>query len=167
MERLQSELEANPELDLVDAMLRIRREMSTPRKKKAPPLKLNFCQRLITRVSEAEIIYPLSDAATNLLAKYASTRPNQRQPLVQSLKAIICSAKTLFEWPVRGVVLKCNDEIAAKIMFGNSDYHYTEYTAIQYLASHAPHIPAPKPHGLIKLANVRIMFMTYFPSMSG
>jgi hypothetical protein len=62
------------------------------------------------------------------------------------------------------VVLKCNDKLAAKIIRGNDDY--TEYTALTYIAEHAPERSAPKPHGLVKFDNVRIMFMTYFPSMS-
>jgi aminoglycoside phosphotransferase (APT) family kinase protein len=52
----------------------------------------------------------------------------------------------------------------AKIIRGNSDY--TEYTSLQYLAQHAPDLPVPKPHGLIKFCGVRVMFITYFPAMT-
>jgi hypothetical protein len=64
--------------------------------------------------------------------------------------------------PTRGVVLKFNDNLVAKIICGNSDY--TEYTSLQYLAEHAPDIPAPNPHGLVKFDSASVMFMTCFPS---
>lgn len=61
---------------------------------------------------------------------------------------------------MRGVVLKC--KIVAKIIMGNGDY--TEYTSLQFLSSNAPTIPVPRPHGLIKFSDVRIMLMSYIPS---
>ena len=75
---------------------------------------------------------------------------------------MISNSEKLWEGLTRGVVLKCNDELMAKIIGGNSDY--TEYTSIQNLAQHAPDIPAPKPHGLVKFSSASIIFMTYFPS---
>ncbi|TVY89043.1 Versiconal hemiacetal acetate reductase [Lachnellula willkommii] len=53
---------------------------------------------------------------------------------------------------------------AERLLSGTRDY--TEYTALQYLALHMPDVPAPKPLGLVTFSGCRIMFMTYFPSMT-
>lgn len=84
--------------------------------------------------------------------------------LVSVLSQMILSCERLWEFPTRGVVLKCNANLIGKTIRGN--YDYMEYTAIQYLAEYAPEIPSPRPHGLVKFDSVRIMFMTYFPSLT-
>ena len=61
-------------------------------------------------------------------------------------------------------MLECNDHIVAKVVSGNDDY--TEYTTMQYLAEHAPDIPAPRPYGLIYFGRFNIIFMSYIPSMT-
>jgi hypothetical protein len=118
-------------------------------------------------LSGAIPVYPLSDETTKFLSQYM--RPDSKsedlsQALVHVLSQMISSCEKLWEFPTRGVVLKCNATLVAKIIRGNHDY--TEYTAMKYLAEHAPDIPAPKPHGLAKFDSVRILFMTYFPSMT-
>jgi len=130
-----------------------------------PPGRTDFCANLVARASTATIIHPLSDAATSFLAEYLEPDGPFQDPtqcLVLVLKRMISDSEKLWEGPTRGVVLKCNDNLVAKIIRGNSDY--TEYTSLQYLAEHAPDIPAPKPHGLVRFDSVRVMFMTYFPS---
>lgn len=39
----------------------------------------------------------------------------------------------------------------------------TEYTTLQYLERHAPHIPAPRPLGAIRIGAVHLLFMTCIP----
>jgi hypothetical protein len=112
-------------------------------------------------------VYALSDEARKLLSSYIEPQFGSElvgSSLVSSLSQMILSCERLWEFPTRGVVLKCNANLIAKIIRGNDDY--TEYTSIQYLAEYAPEIPAPRPHGLVKFDSVRIMFMTYFPSMT-
>lgn len=180
MEGLQAALKINPEVDLFSVFPQIYKEQrqrhlhsGTTRippkgKFRGKPLgPSDFCAGLVSRTRTATIVFPLSNAATMLLAEYAEptdTPTDPTQSLLLSLKRMISNSEKLWEGPTRGVVLKCNDELAAKIIRGNSDY--TEYTSIQYLAQHAPDIPAPKPHGLVKFGSARIMFMTYFPSMT-
>ncbi len=77
---------------------------------------------------------------------------------------MISSCERLWEFSQKGVVLKCSATLVAKIICGDNDY--TEYIAIKYLAEHAADMPAPKLHGLEKFDCVRILFMTYFPSMT-
>ena len=134
-----------------------------PKSKRPGPS--DFCAKLVENASSATLVSHLSAAATSFLAGYLEHDDPVQDPLQRLmliLKRMISESEKLWEFPTRGVVLKCNEDLVAKIIRGNDDY--TEYTSLQYLANYAPHIPAPKPHGLIKLDNVRIMFMTYLPS---
>ncbi|KAL5360689.1 kinase-like domain-containing protein [Aspergillus floccosus] len=67
----------------------------------------------------------------------------------------------LWQSPIRGVVVKCNEDIVAKVIWGSTDY--TEHTSMQFLAERAPDIPAPRPHGFIKFDPFRVIFMSYIP----
>lgn len=93
---------------------------------------------------------------------------NEGKRLVEALKELISTSEKVWEGMMRGVVLKCGEEVAVKIIKGNREErgNFAEYTALQYLALHAPSIPAPKPLGLIKMAHVRVMSMTYFPGIT-
>ena len=133
-------------------------------KPSGPP---NFCANLVARARNAEIVYALSDEARKFLSSYTEPPFGSEltgSSLVSMLSQMILKCERLWEFPTRGVVLKCNANLIAKIIRGNDDY--TEYTSIQHLAEYAPEIPAPRPHGLVKFDSVRIMFMTYFPSMT-
>ena len=77
---------------------------------------------------------------------------------------MLAQPEKLWEDPIRGVVLKCNDDLAVKVVSGYNDP--TEYTSMQYLAEHVPDIPAPKPHGFIKLGTIHVIFMTFIPSVT-
>lgn len=125
----------------------------------------DFCANLIATAHTATIVHPLSNAAATFLAGFLESNDPSLDPsecLLPLLKRMILKSEKLWEFPTRGVVLKCNDELAVKIVHGYNDY--TEYTSMQYLAEHAPDIPAPKPHGFVKLNNINVIFMTYFPS---
>lgn len=84
--------------------------------------------------------------------------------LAASLKQLAWDSPKLWETPVRGVMAKCSEDIAAKIIWGNREY--TEYTSMQYLAERAPGISAPKPHGLVALGPFRAIFMSYIPGLT-
>jgi hypothetical protein len=83
---------------------------------------------------------------------------------MKAIKRMLAQPEKLWEDPIRGVVLKCNDDLAVKVVRGYNDH--TEYTSMQYLAEHAPDIPAPKPHGFIKLGTTHVIFMTLIPSIT-
>lgn len=122
-----------------------------------------------TRLDLAEtatVVYPLSEKVITLLAQCSrgwldNKSINAKDLLVLSLKQLLWDSPKLWESPVRGVVVKCNENIAAKVMTGNEDY--TEYTSMQYLMKQAPDIPAPRPHGLIAFGPFRVIFMSYIP----
>jgi hypothetical protein len=181
LERLQATIKANLEVELFSEFPHIykgavseqKRSCMTPALFKRDPPKgkpsgpPNFCADLVARAYNAEIVYALSDEARKFLSSYIEPEFGSEligSSLVSLLSQMILSCERLWEFPTRGVVLKCNANLIAKIIRGNDDY--TKYTLIQYLVEYTPKIPAPRPHGLIKFNSVRIMFMTYFPSMT-
>jgi hypothetical protein len=175
--RIQAALEENPEIELFANFPRLykgavaeQKQLSaTPdvSKEHNRPGRANFCADLVARARAAEVVYPLSEETTGFLSGYMDPESESQdlsQSLVYVLSQMILTCERLWEFPTRGVVLKCTETLAAKIIRGNSDY--TEYTSIQYLSEKAGDLPFPKPHGLVKFDSVRVMFMTYFPSMT-
>ena len=63
--------------------------------------------------------------------------------------------------PSRKMVIKCGAGIIAKLVWAAQDY--TEYTTLKYLEEKRPSIPAPKPHGLVRMGRVTIYFTSYSP----
>lgn len=115
----------------------------------------------------ATVVFALSEEVAALLGRHPGITDDNNETersLAVSLKKLLWDAPKLWECPVRGVVVKCNDDIVAKVITGNSDY--TEYTSMQYLAEKAPDIPAPRPHGLIALGPFRVIFMSYIGDMT-
>lgn len=125
-----------------------------------------------TRLDLAEtatVMFPLSEKVTALLARYSGElfddkSSDAEKTLLASLKQLLWDSPKLWESPIRGVVVKCNEDIVAKVITGNKDS--TEYTSMQYLADQAPDIPAPRPHGLIAFGPFRVIFMSYIPGMT-
>jgi len=156
IERLQVAFKYNPEVDLLsliplDYRERLLGEYPVRATTKAlpkhkPPRRADFCVDLVARARTATIVHTLSDTATLFLSKYLEPDGPFQDPtqcLVPVLKRMILESEKLWEGPTRGVVLKCDDNLVVKGIRGNSDC--TEYTSLQYLAKHAPDIPAPKP----------------------
>ena len=117
----------------------------------------------------ATIVFPLSENVSALLAQYSRGYSNHEpcdteKGLIVSLKQLLWSSQKLWESPVRGVVVKCTDDIVAKVVLGNNDY--TEYTSMQFLAARAPSVPAPRAHGLIAFGPFRVIFMSHVPGMT-
>ena len=116
---------------------------------------------------EATIVFPLSDSVTALLAQHSTLSDgsnDQERSLLLSLRRMLWSSPKLWESPIRGVVVKCNDDILAKVVTGTGDY--TVYSTLKYLAEHATDIPAPRPYGLIKFEPFYVIFMSYTSSMT-
>ncbi|TVY90888.1 hypothetical protein LAWI1_G005203 [Lachnellula willkommii] len=176
LKRIQAAITADPEISLsiesrrifkeaVDEQISSRLASKNLKFANAPTEEQDFCTRLVARTRNAEIMHALSDETRKVLSSYMEPDSGSEligASLVTSLSRMILSCEKLWEDPSRGVVLKCNPRLVAKIIQGNDDY--TEYTSLKYLEEHAPDIPAPRPHGLVKFSSARIMFMTYFPS---
>lgn len=142
----------------------------TPRAEKDSPVDNGpeFRTRL-ELARNATIISPLSEEVNDLLARYSGDGLNEsndfkEKSLMLSLKQLLWDSPKLWENPVRGVVVKCSNQIVAKVIWGNKDY--TEYTSMEYLARKAPDIPAPRPHGLIAFGPFRVIFMSFIPDMT-
>ncbi|KAG9228321.1 hypothetical protein BJ875DRAFT_250215 [Amylocarpus encephaloides] len=160
MELLAAELQGNPEIDLLLSLRIIQKNIDPPKKAKPPPKKMSLRERLVTGPKTAEIVFPLSEAANTLLVSHMEpSLIGKKKGLADAIKRMISASTTVWEQELTGTVLRFNEEIAAKIVWGNHDY--TEYSSLQYLEAHSPEIPAPKPHGLIKFSNACIMLMTY------
>ncbi|EAS36890.2 uncharacterized protein CIMG_02244 [Coccidioides immitis RS] len=116
----------------------------------------------------ASVIFPLSEKVTSLLAQSGelvnSGPGDTADSLFLSLKKLLWDSTKLWENPVRGVVVKCNENIIAKVITGNKDY--TEYTSLEFLAKQAPDVPAPRPHGLVAFGPFRVIFMSCIPGMT-
>ncbi|KFY91877.1 hypothetical protein V498_05278 [Pseudogymnoascus sp. VKM F-4517 (FW-2822)] len=133
----------------------------------APLGQRDFCADVISLSETATVIHPLSDEVSAFLASFlepgqSSQTLLDQDNLMKTIKRMLAQPEKLWEDPIRGVVLKCNDDLAVKVVRGYNDP--TEYTSMQYLAEHAPDIPAPKPHGFVKLGTIHVIFMTFIPS---
>lgn len=177
IEEMQEWLKSDPDADLNEVFPRNfyarRRQMEIQSnqlelKRNEPPMPPppEFREKL-DRAEEANILFPLSNTVEELLVQYANDEDSElsaEQKLLSRLKRMVRDAPKLWENPVRGVVVKCSDEIAVKVLKDRKDY--TEYTALQHLKENLPDIPIPSPHGLITFKPFCAIFMTYIPSMT-
>ena len=158
----------------------IRSTMDTPkapRTRISPPADLRGKLEKVT--SGANVIHPLSPAVSNLLGLSQNTpNPNaevfpkaQSSPdttpvlsLTQALNKMLRRVEeVIYKSPSR-LVLKCNDDIAVKIVGNRDKNDVSEYTALQYLEANAPKIPCPRPYSLVAIDRYQIIFMSYIPS---
>jgi hypothetical protein len=115
-------------------------------------------------IETARVVFPLSSEAQDLLGgQNHVSGETEEQRLLAGVKNLIWNSPKLWELHVRDVVVKCNDNIVAKVISGNKIGDYTEYTTMQYLAQSAPGIPAPRPHGALAIGPLRVMFMSFIP----
>lgn len=186
LEILQATLKLNPEMNLLAifpedysqrrqgklaastasaAEYKIKKLPPPPAIRPQPPLgSRDFCADAIALSKTATVIHPLSDEAIAFLSNFLELLESSQvlldslDGLMKAIKRMLAQPDKLWEDPLRGVVLKCNDDLAVKVVRGYNDH--TEYTSMQYLAKHAPDIPAPKPHGFIKLGRIHVIFMS-------
>ncbi|OJD25981.1 hypothetical protein ACJ73_02645 [Blastomyces percursus] len=104
----------------------------------APELRTRF-----DLAETASIIFPLSETVDSLLAQSGGLAHTElgdaEQSLLLPLKSLLWDSTKIWENLVRGVVVKCNGDIVAKVVTGNTDY--TEYTTLQFLAERRPRFP--------------------------
>ncbi|KAL1952974.1 hypothetical protein VTO42DRAFT_3797 [Malbranchea cinnamomea] len=80
----------------------------------------------------------------------------------ESASVVFPLSQTVSSLLARGVVVKCNEEVVAKVIEGDTT-DTTEYTTMQFLAENGLDIPVPRPHGLIRFGPFRVIFITYIP----
>ncbi|PGH27026.1 hypothetical protein AJ80_01211 [Polytolypa hystricis UAMH7299] len=169
---LHDEVIGRPEIDLRDRFpsdYARRYRWAMPKAKapgpqqSAPPC--DWVRERLDAINTASILYPLSDQASALLQKYSETNGYSCETsLAASLKKLILDSERLFELRIRGVVVKCSDEIVIKVFPDSRDL--AEYHNLQYLADHACDLPIPRTHGLIMLGNLCVMLMSYIPGVT-
>ena len=156
MENLQDTLTHEPEVNLLSVFPKIysrRIEMAAgPKSDREQEHLEDSPPEFRTRLDQAEnaiVVYPLSKEVATLLAQFsgpADETTTVECSLTLPLKRLLWASKKLWESPVRGVVVKCDGNIIAKVVTGNDNY--TEYTSMRYLMDQAPDIPAPWVSGI-------------------
>lgn len=112
-----------------------------------------------------ETIFPLSDAVTKLVQSVSQTAANLPVGLSQRLSQVLENSEILWKspFPRQKGVFKCSADIVVKAV--RNLERYTQYTTLQYLELHRPNILAPKPHGLVCMSGVSLIFMSHIPSI--
>jgi len=120
---------------------------------------------LTSSIGATTVVSPLSDSVQILLGVHTHSTM-QPQSLSINLRNTIESSQVI--WQSKAccghAVVKCTTRIVVKIV-PNFDDH-TEYTSMQYLAQHAPEIPAPKPLGLVTSNKTSYIFMSFVPGLT-
>ncbi|OJD20253.1 hypothetical protein ACJ73_08412 [Blastomyces percursus] len=176
---LYDEVASDPEIDLLDHFpsdYARRYKWALPRQKKKnqahepqqpeqPSTPPDWVREKLDAINTASVVYPLSSKALALLQEGHETNGHSCDTsLATSLKLLILKSERLFELSIRGVVVKCSDDIVIKVFPESRDL--TEYHNLQYLADRVPHLPIPRTHGLIQLGKFRAMFMSYIPGVT-
>lgn len=111
----------------------------------------------------ANIIHPLSVVAKAVLGLPGDMSTIPGSSTTTALARLLESSEVLWraESSSHRYVVKCGAGIIVKCGHNNEDF--TEYTSIQYLETHKPQIPAPRPHGLVVSGNLAFIFMSLIP----
>lgn len=85
--------------------------------------------------------------------------------LSQQLYDLLQKSEILWKapFPRQKGVFKCSADIVVKAV--RNLEHFTEYTTLQYLDLHKPHIQAPKPLGLVRMKRIALIFMSCMRSV--
>lgn len=97
-----------------------------------------------------------------VLRGHQMAQKTEGSALLLRLKQLIWDSPKLWEGHVWGVEVECNEHVVAKVI---GCRNMAEYTTMQYLADHAPDIPTPLPHGLVRFGHYIAIFMSYIPSI--
>jgi aminoglycoside phosphotransferase len=115
----------------------------------------------------SDIVRPLSDAVKSILDIHSD-----KASLAQGFELTNALARTLKNseiiWQSKSssnrYVAKLSSNLAVKSFRGISDF--TEYTSMEFLELHKPHLPVPRPHGLITAGGSAYLFMALVPGIS-
>ena len=103
---------------------------------KQRPAQPDIRAKLVISAEPASIIYPLSELTLSMLASYLEPDDRIRDPLqslVPVLKRMFAESKKIWEGNTRGVILKCTEDLAVKIVKGDFSRGYIEYVSLTYL----------------------------------
>lgn len=113
---------------------------------------------LLQESDTAVIVRPFSDEVKKLLPEDGN--------LSCAIIELLDGSEVLFRYThgFSTLVLRISETVVVK-MIRETD-NITEYTSMQYLHDHMPSIPAPRPHGLVKLSKFYLIFMSFMPGLS-
>ncbi|KAI1927241.1 hypothetical protein LOZ65_002367 [Ophidiomyces ophidiicola] len=121
--RLRDTLKREPEVNLLSAFpvkfYTRRIKMATFKvPEKLPESKEPEFRRILDRAKTASVVFPLSEAVASLLAQSgASTASDADESLFVALNRLLWDSPTIWQNCVRGMVVRCNDDIVAKVIF--------------------------------------------------
>jgi Phosphotransferase enzyme family len=165
LEELQRRFARNPELNLLSAIpCDYESRLSNFKHPttlsldgdKAEPLRGPDLRGCLSPKDKALIVSPLSKIVKQLLFK-SNGKVSSSDDLPSCLISSLWAGEVLYDFTSR-MIVRCSDKIVAKIL-GSQDT--TEYSALQYLEKNLPNFPAPRPHGLIRIGNRTVVFMSY------
>jgi aminoglycoside phosphotransferase (APT) family kinase protein len=175
---LQARLAEDPSANLDDEMPRVQFEakrkhfphptaLLLQQRQKPPQLKpQGFPASLLKSSAKPVVLRPLSDIAKALIFGNNDEVGEEKKAQVEGdldggVRRMIEQGVVIAKLPGCRGVLRCGD-VAIKV--AGVETLGSEYSALEYLAEHAPDFPAPRPHGLIGLGNARPILMSYIPS---
>lgn len=122
-------------------------------------------ERVDISIGVTTVVFPLSESVQNLLGVSTHDITTQSQFLSINLATTIESSQ--FIWRSKAcsghAVVRCGADIVAKVP--SLDYH-TQHTSVRYLARHTPHIPMPKPLGLMVSNTTSYISMSFVPGIT-
>lgn len=81
--------------------------------------------------------------------------------LSENLLNLLTKGEILYNWAASILVLKVSETLVVKVT--NEQAAFTEHSSLSFLQEHLPSFPAPRPHGLVRLSNTHLLFMTFIP----
>jgi hypothetical protein len=166
LKTLSLALDKDPEADLLSALPDVYSQTIAFLRDGKPNLpkqtyQSNFYERdtrsLLQESDTAIIVSPLSDEVKTLLTKDDN--------LSRAIIGLLARSEVLFQYAhgFSTMVLRASKAIVMKIVRDVDSI--TEYTSMQYLQNHKPSIPAPRPHGLVKMNKFYLIFMTFISGL--
>ncbi len=111
----------------------------------------------------AKVIHPLSDVTKVILGLPGDTSAVLGSGVTAALARVLKNSEVIWraESSSDRYVVKCDARMIVKCVDTNQDF--TEYTSMQFLETHEPQIPAPRPHGLIVSGKLAYILMSFVP----
>ncbi|KAG4430264.1 hypothetical protein IFR05_014260 [Cadophora sp. M221] len=162
LKTLSLALEKDPEADLLSVLPNVysktlaglrEGKSNLPKKTYQPDFLQRDTRSLLQESDTATILSPLSDEVTELLTKDDN--------LSRAIIELLGQGEVLFQYPhgFSTMVLRVSEAIVVKVV--RDVDNTTEYTSMQYLRDQKSSIPAPRPHGLVKMNKFSLIFMTF------
>ncbi|OBT67899.1 hypothetical protein VE03_02438 [Pseudogymnoascus sp. 23342-1-I1] len=173
LRQLQEAYKANPEVDLTVALPKnyssrlasrlVDQDSPCESSDEEEP---NESTPLPLPTSPASIIHPLSSTAQDLLGlRTANIGSTPSVDLTKALADLIQNSDLIWQSSstTTRYVTKCTPQLVLKSIPCSSSSDFTEYTTLQYLQHHLPHLPIPRPHGLLVSGESAYLLMPYIP----